>query len=436
MVRSGIDRLLSMQTSEGGFSYWPGQDRPVVWGTAYATHFLMDARDRRHAVPDHRLKEALDWLAQAMEGFDGDYHGPTAEAYAHYVLALAKRPRKARIAQLLAEVESAKRVEGPAAESRYLLLAAQHLSGDRSRESELKDLPSDALSGGRHTGHGYYSEGRRKALILSTSVDLFGRQPGATGLATSVSEMLQGSDGSRWHTTQEIAWAVTALGKWNVDADAKADVSLAAGGEAVPAQLSGKAGVTWAVDRASEVQGLALTVPTLPKGGLRLVVASEGVPVSGAASGGQGLEIQRERLAPDGSAWDRYSFDLGQVIHTRISLTNTSGRKLDNLVLVDRLPAGWEIENPRLGRSGDAAWVDPHTLWSPDHMEIRDDRIEVFGSVDAGATVEVVYAARATAAGRFAEPAVQAEAMYEPAIWARSGGGRVEVKGPWDALLD
>ena len=438
MVKAGVDRLLSMQTSAGGFSYWPGSDRPVAWGTAYAAHFLLDAKERRHAVPEDRLGEALDWLAGVVDELDAGNSGRSTEAYVHFVLARAGRARKARVSQLLAEHDELDATDGGVAEARFLLLAALHLAGDRSRDAELKRLPVGDLRGGRQTGHGYYSEGRRKGLTLATFVDLFGRDAAGAALAADVGRTLSGKGDSRHYTTQELAWGITGLGKWHAKASGAAAVTLAAGGIKLKPSHSGDAGATWVIDRASERPGLSVRAPKLPSGGLRVVLSSIGVPADprAVAAGGQGLQLTRQRLTPKGQPWSRYSFDLGQVIHTRILLTNSSDRRVDNIVLVDRLPAGWEIENPRLGRSDDAQWVAKDAQWKADHMEIRDDRIELFGGLGRGETVEVVYAARAVAAGQFAEPPVEAEAMYDPQIWARAGGSRIQVDAPWDAQVD
>ena len=48
-----------------------------------------------------------------------------------------------------------------------------------------------------------------------------------------------------------------------------------------------------------------------------------------------------------------------------------------------------------------------------------------------GETGTVVYAVRAVTAGRFTIPPVEAEAMYDPRIWAREGMGKVRIAGPW-----
>jgi uncharacterized protein YfaS (alpha-2-macroglobulin family) len=84
--------------------------------------------------------------------------------------------------------------------------------------------------------------------------------------------------------------------------------------------------------------------------------------------------------------------------------------------MVDRVAGGLEIENPRLGRDAMPAWVDAAQLWQPDHMNIRDDRLEVFGSLDAGQRVVVVYAVRAVTAGNYTVPGAMVEAMYDPRV--------------------
>src|SRR5204863_3788454 len=42
-IRRGADRLLQMQTDEGGLSYWPGGDTPELWASAYGGFGLIKA---------------------------------------------------------------------------------------------------------------------------------------------------------------------------------------------------------------------------------------------------------------------------------------------------------------------------------------------------------------------------------------------------------
>ncbi len=126
---------------------------------------------------------------------------------------------------------------------------------------------------------------------------------------------------------------------------------------------------------------------------------------------------------------------LADLIYVEMELKNTTSERIQNIALVDRLPAGWEIENARLGRGGSVEWVNAEQQWAADYLNIRDDRMEMFGSLEAGESKKVVYAVRAVTAGKFTLPPVEAEAMYDPRIWARDAGQQVEVSGPWKDFL-
>jgi hypothetical protein len=195
---------------------------------------------------------------------------------------------------------------------------------------------------------------------------------------------------------------------------------------------------TWALVRASERKGLNLKVADKGEGKLYLVLASDGVRADGKyRTGGEGLTLSRQyrNLAGDVLDVQGGSVNLAELVYVEVEVKNTSGERIQNIALVDRLPAGWEIENARLGRGGSVEWASSEEQWSADYVNIRDDRVEVFGSLDAGESKKVVYAVRAVTSGKFTLPPVEAEAMYDPRIWAREAGGTVEVSGPWADFL-
>lgn len=111
------------------------------------------------------------------------------------------------------------------------------------------------------------------------------------------------------------------------------------------------------------------------------------------------------------------------------------------LLLVDRLPAGLEIENPRLVESGDLrnfSWLN--TTIRPEHTEFRDDRFvaafdltEKEGEGDESArkagskTMTVAYVVRAVTPGTYVHPAATVEDMYQPERFARTAQGKLVV---------
>ncbi len=447
MVMAGINRILSMQTPSGGFSYWPGATEPVAWGTAYATHMLLDAQKLKYPIPQDRLDDAVAWMGQELnrkEGrVDDDYYGRSAEAYMHYVLAMAGKGRKARVQSLIDAMAQKKTLDGEAREEEHLLKAALYLTGDRRYEKELKSPDLSPVTDERRNTWSFYSDRRRRGLMLSTFQDLFGNDSAGEPLAQQVAQSLIGHSSS-WYTTQELVWSITGLGKRISGAASNfTPPTLVADGKEVAPKVNDNAKTarasdrTWTLARASERKGLTLELKDKSEGKLYLILNSDGVRSNGnVKTGGEGLEISRAYKTLDGSFVNPGdSVGLADLLYVLVEIKNTTGERIQNIALVDRLPAGWEIENARLGRGGAVEWVSTEELWAADYVNIRDDRMEIFGSLQAGESKKVVYAVRAVTAGKFTLPPVEAEAMYDPRIWAREAGQQVEVSGPWKDFL-
>jgi len=194
---------------------------------------------------------------------------------------------------------------------------------------------------------------------------------------------------------------------------------------------------TWSLMRASEYRSLTLDVPAT-SAGMWLVVNSDGVRAGNDYKvGGNGLWVSRSYKKADGTELDvgDGSLKLGDVVFVEDEVENKTGAVIQNIALVDRLPAGFEIENPRLGRGSRPDWVKDEDLWAVDFMNMRDDHLEAFGTLAAGDTKKVVYTVRVVTSGKFTIPPVDAEAMYDSTLWARDKGGTAVVSGPWTGKL-
>src|SRR5690606_39149491 len=155
---------------------------------------------------------------------------------------------------------------------------------------------------------------------------------------------------------------------------------------------------TWAVARASEYPSLAVKLDKEGDGKVYAVLSSQGVRENGTwRLGGEGLQVRRTWRTLEGKTVEATdaALTLADLVFVQIDVTNTTGERLDNIALVDRLPAGWEIENPRLGRGMQPDWVNTSHAWNADYLNVRDDRLEMFGPLGPGQTVSVVYAVRA-----------------------------------------
>jgi uncharacterized protein YfaS (alpha-2-macroglobulin family) len=89
------------------------------------------------------------------------------------------------------------------------------------------------------------------------------------------------------------------------------------------------------------------------------------------------------------------------------------------------LPAGFEIENPRINDVPGTSWVkdDAYAM----HTDIRDDRINLFVSASANSQ-SFYYAVRCVSKGTFRMGPVSADAMYNGEYHSYNGAGTVRIK--------
>jgi uncharacterized protein YfaS (alpha-2-macroglobulin family) len=98
----------------------------------------------------------------------------------------------------------------------------------------------------------------------------------------------------------------------------------------------------------------------------------------------------------------------------------------------DLLPAGFEIDNPRLVSSADLANFGWLQRTDAAHLEFRDDRFIAAFDREEGASrdITLAYVVRAVTPGVFVHPAAGVEDMYRPQYSARTSTGMMEVKAP------
>jgi uncharacterized protein YfaS (alpha-2-macroglobulin family) len=129
--------------------------------------------------------------------------------------------------------------------------------------------------------------------------------------------------------------------------------------------------------------------------------------------------VNGEPLAAD------QALKVGDLIQVEIELS-CNALNLPNVAIVDALPTGLEVENPRLANS--AKVVGPGSTHA-DRVEFREDRVVIFASARR-TTSTFRYNLRATLAGQYAVPPIQASSMYDPGIASLGAAGSLRVERP------
>ena len=426
-VQTGINRLLSMLDVNGWFGMWPGCRTRWYWGTVYATHFLVEAQKAGIDVPEQELGQVLDALAEEVR--ETSIWGKRRQgAYAIYVLALAGRDEglEGRISFLLEkdQAETASGKPGLSTEDRFLLGAALSALGRAQKARTILGEALPAPTGERQTHGSLTSPARESALMLSTLLDVDPTSPQVAALVTR----LHGYRVSgRWGNTQENAYALLALGKYarqygNEGSNYTASIRV---GEADALVL--EAGESKVLE--GDYSGQTVSVSLEGDGVLHWFLVEEGVPVDGKVEElDSGLEVRRRYLDGDGNEVVDGTVSHGEVVQVEVSLKSSSNHS--NLVITDLLPAGLEVENPRLSppKKEDKKSQGPRHLKLA-HMDIRDDRVLFYVPRMLRGHAVYRYAARAVTRGDFILPVITAESMYDAGIFSRHGAGRLIVGG-------
>jgi uncharacterized protein YfaS (alpha-2-macroglobulin family) len=163
----------------------------------------------------------------------------------------------------------------------------------------------------------------------------------------------------------------------------------------------------------------------------QLVVSVSGAPIEPDPAVAKGYAIERSFYKLDGTKLDALqSMSQNERVVVSLKVTEAQARYA-RLLVVDRLPAGLEIDNPALVDGGSVeafSWLSKDA--EPAHTEYRDDRfVAAFDRAEGqSAFITMAYVVRAVAPGRYIYPPATAEDMYDPDRYGRTAFGELEVK--------
>jgi uncharacterized protein YfaS (alpha-2-macroglobulin family) len=413
-IRDAIDRLLARQGSNGSFGLWSvgGDD---TWLDSYVIDFLTRARERGFTVPDAGFKLALDRLRNFVSNApEPAKDGGRNLSYALYVLA---RNGVAPVGDLryIADTKLGD-VATPIAKAQ--IAGALGLLGDRVRAERVYAAALEALVPPPRFEFGredYGSSLRDAAAVVMLAAEGGAAQPTIT---TAVERVEVARDATFYTSTQENAWMILAA-----RAIAKqARLSLDVGGDKRQSPLYRNV-------RAADLQASPLTIMNTGDAPVRAVVSVNGAPVTPEPAAEKGFKIERLYFTLDGKPTNPARAQQNQRFAVVLKITEPAPQ-YGRIVVADYLPAGFEIDNPRLVSSGDTGtldWIEGAA--EPVYSEFRDDH---FGAAfdrnsKSPAVFTVAYVVRAVSPGTYVQPQAFVEDMYRPDRYGRTGTGTIEI---------
>lgn len=419
-VKEVIRRLRSYQTVDGAFSYWPGGTSSNGWGTVYATHFLLSAETKGYLVPDGMKRNVLNNLRRVARDWKPvtTYYSRSEEmtqAYRLYVLALGQAPEVGAMNRL-------KENKSLAPMSRWLLASAYALVGRTDVAKDLIGKTTEVKTDYSDYDLTFGSDLRDQAIRLMT-LTLLGDGKEAAVLTRDISKVLSSDD---WLSTQSTAFALVSLseymGKYKVSGTM--DFSYACAGKSDKVSTTKNIWTEVLLDKAGTSASVELK--NTGKSTLFARVITEGIPAQGKEEAyANGISLAVSYTDQDGRAVDVADLPQGTNFIAVVTVKNPTARGINNVVLTEIFPAGWEILNTRFLNEGA---TDNKTI-GVDYQDIRDDK--VYSYIDylpSGRQVTVKINLCAVYPGRFYLPPVYCEAMYDNLTRANTEGKEVVVE--------
>ncbi|MEM9077575.1 MAG: MG2 domain-containing protein [Bacteroidota bacterium] len=410
-VKVAIKRLSNFQTSGGGLSYWPGYRDADDWGTSYAGHFMLEAKQKGYQLPLTFLSNWLRYQKQRARQWSNQqtsYNDDLTQAYRLYTLALAQQPE-------LAAMNRLRETRNLSNEAKWRLAATYALAGKKQVSEDLSKTANINFVSNSYDYKTYGSAFRNRAMALETMVILGDSQQ--RDLAVSLAKNLSSQ---RWYSTQETSYALLAMAKM---------VSKNGGkGVHLTYTLNGK-NVEVKTDRSIAQRPLTIAstsatidVKNSENNTLYVTLVQSGkLPVGQELLEQKNLRLSVAYLDAIGNSIDVSQLRQGTEMEATITVFNSSNDYVDNIALTQIVPSGWEIVDTSYAGTSNT------NSSKADYIDVRDDRTHFY--FDLGAKKSKTFSVKLNASflGDYYLPGSQVEAMYDNTYYARNKGKWVSV---------
>jgi uncharacterized protein YfaS (alpha-2-macroglobulin family) len=410
-VQEAINRVLTFQSSSGSYGLW-GPGYGDMWLDSYVTDFLTRAREQNYVVPVQAMQNALDNLQNQLSYTTDVQERGTEIGYALYVLA---RNRKASVGDLRYYADT-RLDEFSSPMARAQIAASLALYGDSQRAdmafaSALRQVQGHVDGNFYRTDYG--SNLRDGAAILALAAET---SPAPAAVPAMIRYVTEERNKRRYTSTQEEAWMLLAARALR---SAGETIRLTVNDEPHEGNLARRI-------EGGDLLTSPITVVNQGADAVDAVITTVAAPAEPLPAGGDGFTIERTYYTLEGEEAnvteakqnDRY------VVVLRVNELNDWPSRV---AVTDLLPAGFEIDNPRVVGSAELSnfeWLgEPAAV----HTEFRDDRFVAAFDRDGGGGFTVAYVVRAVTPGIYAHPAAVVEDMYRPQFHGRTAAGVMEV---------
>ncbi len=386
--------LAARQASSGYFSAWGDSSWGSDWISVYAGDFLVSMKEKGYAIPSGLEHDSMNWLESYASTSPSSKEDATLKAYAAWVLSRNGVVTSGIVGTLVPWLD------------KYNKGWEKELTGSfigACMRSMMQDEAALRLINAWEPSNSYnfpFTPITSRALYLSVLAQTFPKELNAPK-AIAIQEELVASLTSNPYNTFEAALGIRGLMARAIT-DFSTTEQVLTGQEAANfTQFSVKQEnpFYWMISR----EGFQ-TDPFLP--------AIQ-----------NGMQISKTLSAQDATAL-KDSTTLGENIWVTLT-ANAYGDPVDDVAICDLFPAGFTYQDTSNTPLPETLGKNPKL--SVAYTQVYEDRICIFTALGTESGT-FSYSLRAAYPGEFVNPAATMEAMYQPALAARSIASKIIVK--------
>lgn len=397
MISDTIAIIQSRQKSDGNIGYWTSNSYRDPLITVYCAEFLTDAQKKGFYVPSSLMEKVLGAVKTIARADDSTYYGNYVRSYAIFVLTKNDIVTTSYIEEF-EEDTGFFRFDNYDYEGLYMAASYAMLKQDKKANSILQKIKIKKTfdSSWIYNNSLHY---------IATYIDVISnyfpsRLSDISG--TEVQELTNFLT-NRYYTSYSAAAAVKALESYSYsDKTGVYKAYSVIGKEENEIPLTGTKMLEGSFkDNAEKIK--YVTDGTMPlfyqtvQAGFERTLPEKVVK--------EGIEVSREYLSENGGKLN--DIKVGDTVTVKISFRALKG-SVSNVAMIDMMPAGFEVDIPSI-RNRESS------KWTPDYVDIREDRVIVYGTVTENVNT-FTYKAKAVSSGKFTVPPMFAEGMYDSDI--------------------
>ncbi|MGL4294038.1 MAG: hypothetical protein ACRCSQ_10750, partial [Bacteroidales bacterium] len=416
IIKQTNSKLKNYMIPGGAFSYWPGGSSSNAWGSIYALLYLNEVAKHGYILTPGLQHECGIYQARIAREWKPTPDSPTAtleqltQAFRLFTLALAHEPERGAMNRF-------RQLKNLCIESKWFLAAAYGLENKEAGRMILESISNQTNE--ENDGNIFSSDTYLGTLQLSTFI-ILGDQNQAYNSVQSLFKYIDSAQYSNSTTT--IAFALmtlyTYLEKNPTINSLEFDFTYQGKTDYIDTKKQ-----NWIYEnRLTEDKPEKMRITNKSSGDLYVKTLLIGNAKQGEQQAtANGMELKSCFRDMSGKIIDVNNLPLGMNFIYEITVTNTSGVLLQDVVIEQPIPAGWEISNS--GVSGNGIMNSQLS-----YQNIRDNNVISFVSkLPVEQSVKIPVYITTSYAGKYYFPPAFSKNMYRSSVNASTAGREVIV---------